>query len=86
MKEGAEITALVQKIVFCGRNGPYAVTLWDPDERNRHVVTFSLSEGIWQEASYPLPGEYVLLSELRKMRQGWRAMRARRPSIMEGER
>jgi len=42
------------------------------------VVTFATQNSVWQGDTEPQTGEIVILSELRKFRKGWRAMKARR--------
>ncbi len=39
-------------------------------------VTFALSKEVWGEEDEPSPGEIVMLSRLREMQKGWRAMKA----------
>jgi hypothetical protein len=64
--------ATVQKIVN-GRHGHYAVAT---SEDILGSITFSLDFPCWKEADNPDPGTIVKLSNLRKKRDGWRAMRA----------
>lgn len=70
--------AIVEKVVLSGRHGPYAVV------RAEQIgnVTFSLDKQVWQENGVPEEGVYVMLSDVRRKRAGWRAMSARfvRPS------
>lgn len=70
-----EVEAVVQKIVE-GQHGDYAITT---SEKIEGSITFSLEkkDEVWQEKNYPEPGVYVVLSELCKKRNGWRARVAR---------
>lgn len=61
--------AIVQKIIHNGKHGPYAVA----KSEELGSVTFSLGEDVWREKDLPEPGTFVLLSDLRKKRAGWRA-------------
>lgn len=63
------VQAIVQKIVRDGKHGPYAVA----KSEELGSVTFSLGEDVWSEKDMPEPGTFVLLSDLRKKRAGWRA-------------
>ena len=63
----------VEKVVAPGRHGPYAVMRVE----GIGTVTFSLRPPVWNEKSYPERGMYVVLSQVRKMRAGWRAMSGR---------
>lgn len=74
-----EYVAVVEKIVGKGKHGPYAVA---SSQQLGEMVTFSLDQAVWEEASRPERGEFVILSDLRRKRAGWRAMKARfvRPS------
>jgi len=65
--------ALVEKIFNTGPHGPYAVARNDV----LHSVTFSLTPDVWQEKDYPDAGLYVILSQIRRTRAGWRAKSAR---------
>ena len=60
---------VVEKIILNGRHGPYAVA----SSNDLGCVTFSLDSKIWQESDYPEPGTFVVLSQVRKKRAGWRA-------------
>jgi len=73
MAASEKYQVVVQKVVPEGRHGPYAVVLIDP----LGSVTFSLDATVWQEEEWPKPGEYVVLSQLRRKRAGWRANHAR---------
>ncbi|OHA72013.1 MAG: hypothetical protein A3A27_01985 [Candidatus Wildermuthbacteria bacterium RIFCSPLOWO2_01_FULL_47_18] len=70
--------AVVEKIIRNGKHGPYAVA------RSKELgsVTFALNSGAEQEKDWPEPGTYVMLSQVRKKRAGWRAQHWRfvRPS------
>jgi hypothetical protein len=68
-----ETIAVVQD-VLTGNHGRFVVTTSDSVVGS---ITFSLDEKVWQEASDPEPGEYVVLSDLRRKRAGWRAHSAR---------
>lgn len=67
------IRAIVQTIVR-GKHGSYVVAT--SDEINGSI-TFSLKKPFWEENNWPEKGTIVVLSELRKKRAGWRAMKAR---------
>lgn len=71
--------AIVEKVVPKGRHGPYAVARCD---QIGATVTFSLDISVWEEDDAPEEGTYVMLSDVRKKRAGWRAMKGRfvRPS------
>lgn len=75
--------ALVEKIIPRGRHGPYAVTRCD----GLGTVTFSLKSETWTEKDWPEPGTWVMLSQIRKKRLGWRAMLGRfvKPSDEQSE-
>jgi hypothetical protein len=75
------IRATVQKIVN-GRHGRYAVAT---SEDVLGSITFSLSFPYWKEVEDPDPGTIVNLSNLRKKKDGWRAMRARDIKLEEKE-
>lgn len=72
-----EYIAIVQK-VLAGKHGAYAVALSD----KLGLITFSLHDHVWKEKDMPEEGIYVVLSDLRRKRAGWRANSARfqRPS------
>ena len=78
-----EIVAVVQDIVK-GKHGYYVVTT---SGEIKGSITFSLRKEVWQEKSNPKPGDRVVLSELRKKRDGWYACKARffRPEDEEEE-
>jgi hypothetical protein len=61
--------AIVEKIIYDGKHGPYAVARAE----KIGTVTFSLDRNVWFEKDFPEPGTYVFLAELRKKRAGWRA-------------
>ncbi len=70
-----EYEAVVDKIIPEGRHGPYCVSRCE--KLDNIVVTFSLKLPVWPEKTWPEPGTYVVLSEIRKKRAGWRAESAR---------
>lgn len=47
------------------------------------TVRFSISFPVWKEEKTPQQGQVVMLSDLRKTQQGWRAMNARFPKENE---
>ncbi len=55
---------------------PYAVAAADGISA---AVTFSLDPNhhVWEEPTYPIQGERVILSDIRKNDKGWRAHKAR---------
>jgi hypothetical protein len=63
-----EYRAMVEKIILDGKHGPYAVA----SVEGLGSVTFSLVLPVWEE-EVPEPGEYVVLSRVRKKPSGWRA-------------
>lgn len=72
-----------------GKHGWYAWANVDPatlppGAKIEGSITFSLEPetGVWKETDYPDEGTVVILNDLRKKREGWRAMEARlcRPS------
>ncbi len=65
--------AVVEKIIRGGKHGPYAVARTD----EIGSITFSLDDNVWQEKDWPEPGMYVMLSQVRKKRAGWRAQHGR---------
>jgi hypothetical protein len=73
MADQNDYRAIVEKIYSHGPHGPYAVTSCD----KLGSVTFSLDAVVWQESDRPEPGTYVILSQVRKKRAGWRAQKAR---------
>ncbi|HBV58244.1 MAG TPA: hypothetical protein DEB73_03235 [Candidatus Magasanikbacteria bacterium] len=64
---------VVEKIILNGRHGPYAVA----SSKDLGCVTFSLDREVWQESDHPEPGMFVVLSQIRKKRAGWRAQSGR---------
>lgn len=84
MKEGQQGTESVRAVVQAvaeGKHGPYAIVevegLGQTPSPFDGSLTFSISEGVWSENVWPSAGEVVVLSQLRKKRAGWRAMKAR---------
>ncbi len=65
--------AIVEKIILDGRHGPFAVA----SSKELGSVTFSLDQSVWEEADQPEPGMFVVLSQIRKKRAGWRAKHGR---------
>lgn len=65
--------AVVVKIIRVGKHGPYAVAYTE----EIGSITFSLDGNVWQEKDWPEPGMYVMLSQVRKKRAGWRAYHGR---------
>ena len=65
--------AIVEKIIRNGRHGPYAVA----HSKELDSITFSLDRLVWQEDDWPEPGMYVMLTQVRRKRAGWRANRGR---------
>lgn len=65
--------AIVEKIISKGPHGPFAVAT----EKTLGSVTFSLLPEVWQEEDLPERGMYVVLSQIRKKRAGWRARKGR---------
>lgn len=68
MAPAQEYRAIVEKINLSGRHGPYAVS----SVPGLGLVTFSLQPPVWNE-EFPEEGEYVVLTQVRKKRSGWRA-------------
>jgi len=66
--------AIVEKLVFNGKHGDYAIANC---KTLVGTVTFALFEPVWLEENVPEKGTYVVLSDIRKKRAGWRAMSAR---------
>ena len=64
--------AIVDQIAK-GPKGPYAIS----KSEVLGSVTFSLKSPVWQESDWPEPGIYVVLAQVRKSRDGWRAYRVR---------
>lgn len=83
-REGKQVTeqfrAVVQAVAD-GKHGPYAVVevegLGEAASPFDGSLTFSISESVWRENVWPSAGEVVVLSQLRKKRSGWRALKAR---------
>lgn len=73
MADEKSYRAIVEKVIPRGRHGPYAVAR----SVELESVTFSLDPEVWQEEDQPEPGMYVMLSQVRKKRAGWRAKRGR---------
>ena len=65
--------AIVEKIIHKGRHGPYAVAT----NEELGTITFALDSSVWQEKDCPEAGMYVVLSQIRKKRAGWRATKGR---------
>jgi hypothetical protein len=68
--------AIVQSVHLRGPHGPYAFAMTEEGAETKKV-TFSLNENVWQESEMPEEGVYVVISQLRKKRKGWRAYHAR---------
>lgn len=64
----------VVRHVAQGKHGPYAVA---HNDSLKGSITFALSKPCWNETSEPKSGELVVLSNLRRKRAGWRALKAR---------
>jgi hypothetical protein len=75
MEDKTIYRAIVEKIIPKGKHGPYAVARCDG--LGTGTVTFSLTPKVWPEKESPEPGMYVVLSEVRKKRAGWRAQNVR---------
>lgn len=73
MADNQSCQAVVEKIILGGKHGPYAVA----SSKEIGSVTFSLDRSVWQEEDRPEPGTWVMLSQLRKKRAGWRAQHGR---------
>ena len=69
----AEYIGPVEKVVASGRHGSYAIIR----DKVLGCITFSLSAPVWNEPEQPEEGTFVVLSQVRKRRAGWRAMRGR---------
>lgn len=69
MSQAENHPAVVEKVYPNGPHGAYAVA------RSEQLgsVTFSLASPVWQEKDFPEPGIFVILSEIRRKRAGWRA-------------
>lgn len=74
MSEKDMVQAIVQKVYLNGKHGSYSIAT----SEGLGSVTFSLESDVWNEEDVPEPGEIVMLSKLRKKREGWRAMCGRR--------
>ena len=70
-----EYFGIVQNIVREGRHGPYFVV--SCSELSGELATCALTPPIWQETDWPEEGMYVVLSEPRKKRGGWRFQHGR---------
>lgn len=68
-----EYPATVEKIIRDGKHGPYAVA-YSPELGS---VTFALDRQVLPKKDWPEPGTYVVLSEMRQKRAGWRAQKWR---------
>ncbi len=68
-----EYVGVVEKVIIPDQHGPYAVIR----VKGLGSVTFSLEPPVWLEPDYPEQGTYVVLSQIRKKRAGWRAMKGR---------
>lgn len=62
------------EVIREGPHGPYAVTTSREFEGS---ITFSLEKSVWKENALPEKGSFVVLDDLRRKRQGWRAHSAR---------
>jgi hypothetical protein len=69
-----KVVAVVQKVIHDGKHGSYAIATTEEFEGS---ITFSLEPTVWLESEEPEAGEFVLLSDLRKKRAGWRAKKGR---------
>jgi hypothetical protein len=56
-----------------GPYGHYAVT----HHSGLGSISFSLRPGVWKESQAPERGDYVILSDVKRNRGGWRALTAR---------
>ena len=61
--------ALVQKTFAEGSHGPFAKA----SSEELGTITFSLNPNVWKESRLPEEGDYVVLSDIRAKRAGWRA-------------
>lgn len=66
--------AVVQRVVRGGQHGPYAVCT---SEELEGSVTVSLESPVWEDEVLPERGMYVVLSQIRRKRAGWRAFKGR---------
>lgn len=73
MADEKKYPGVLEKIIREGKHGPYAVARCD----DLGVVTFALDKPVWNENEWPNPGTYVICSDLRRNRAGWRAQSAR---------
>ena len=73
MSQDQGYQAVVEKLISGGKHGPYAVA------RSEQLgsITFSLDPKVWQENDLPEPGTYVMLTQVRRKRAGWRALYGR---------
>lgn len=72
-----EKLAIVQKVCE-GHKGKYAITTLKKSTPGiKGSVTFLLRKPIWNESYIPESGVFVMLSNLCKKQNGWRAMKAR---------
>lgn len=83
-REGKQSTGQFRAVIQAvaeGKHGPYAIAevegLGIAPPPFDGSLTFSISECVWSEKVWPSAGEVVVLSQLRKKRSGWRAMKAR---------
>ena len=68
------IKAVVRKVFPDGRYGSYALAT---STEVKGTITFSLDKSVWQEDELPETGMFVLLSNLRQKKVGWRALSGR---------
>jgi hypothetical protein len=82
LNENEIVVAVVQKVDPKGAHGPFALAESISKTLKGESITFFLDESVWLENDHPDDGIYVVLSDLRKKRAGWRAYEARfyRPS------
>jgi hypothetical protein len=73
MAKKESYTAMVEKVYPTGPHGAYAVT----KSEELGSITFSLASPVWRETNLPEPGDYVVLTQIRKKRAGWRAQGGR---------
>jgi hypothetical protein len=81
-KIGIEIVQVQVEVINVyqnGKHGPYAVA----HHEEMGSITFSLDKAVWTGELPLTQGEYVCLSQLRKMKAGWRAKSGRRPTSSE---
>jgi len=73
------VTAVVEKIVASGKHGAYAVARYEDKATGKVTkITFSLKKkGVWKERGRPELGSMVVLSELVRKPNGWKAEKAR---------